>query len=195
MTGLLEETALQTMPLARFADALAAATPAPGGSASVAVPAALAAGLVAMSARLTAQSVPFDGLAYELEAVAAEADRLRAELLELVEADARAFDRVLAARRAGDGAKIQAAYAGAVEPALRASAASRRVLELAGEVAARGSRHVASDAGVAAAFAAASLEAAAIVVEHELAAVEDEDVRRACRRELAVARGLASRPD
>lgn len=45
MTVTHEETGLEAMPMSRFAEALAAATPAPGGSCATAVPGALAAGL------------------------------------------------------------------------------------------------------------------------------------------------------
>ena len=67
MTGLLEETELTTMSVTRFAEALAAASPAPGGGCAAAVPGALAAGLVAVTARLSAQSDPFSDLAYDME--------------------------------------------------------------------------------------------------------------------------------
>ena len=84
MTALLEETELQTMSPARFAEALAA-------------------GLVAMVARLSAESDPFSDLSYDLELVASEADRLRAELLDLLDEDfrsARARDAQAARRQA-----------------------------------------------------------------------------------------------
>jgi len=175
MTSLLEETEFQSMPLTRFA-------PLPG---------AVAAGLVAMAARLTVQSDPFSDRAFEMDAVAREADRLRAELLGLVEEDADAFERVMAARRGGDSAEIQLAYAEAVEPPRRMCADSRRVLELASAVAERGHPHVAADAGVAAIFAQASLAAAALMVESELGPVNDDDYRSACICEVQAARSRA----
>ena len=200
MTGPVGETELQTMSVTRFAEALAAATPVPGGSCAAAVPGALAAGLVAMTARLSAQSDPFSDLAYDMEDVATEADRLRSELLDLVDEDASAFGRVLAARRrrnqtaeqrASRLREVQRAYRAAVEPPLRVCGRSLRVLELAFEVAERGNPNAASDAGVAAVFAAASLEAAAINVEIELGPVDDEDFRLACFREAEDARDQA----
>jgi len=175
MTSLLEETEFQSMPLTRFA-------PLPG---------AVAAGLVAMAARLTVQSNPFSDLAYEMDGVAREADGLRAELLGLVGEDADAFERVMAARRGGDRAEVQLAYAAAVEPPLRTCAESLRVLELAAAVAERGHPHVAADAGVAAIFAEASLAAAALVVEFELGSVDDDDYRGACIGEVQAARSRA----
>ncbi|HUZ15101.1 MAG TPA: cyclodeaminase/cyclohydrolase family protein [Gaiellaceae bacterium] len=176
MTSLLAETEFQLMPLTRFA-------PLPG---------AVAAGLVAMAARLTVQSDPFSDRAFEMDGVAKEADRLRAELLGLVDEDAEAFERVMAARRGGDSAEIQLAYAGAVEPARRTCADSLRVLELVAAVAERGHPHVAADAGVAAIFAEASLAAAALVVEFELGPVDGDDYRSACISEVQAARSRGS---
>jgi formiminotetrahydrofolate cyclodeaminase len=197
MTALLEETELRTMSLTRFAEELAAATPAPGGSTAAAVPSALAAGLVATAARLSARSDPFSELAYDMEAVAGEADRLRAELLDLVDEDAEAFDRVMEARRltgrtpeqrAARSREVQRAYKAAVEPPLRVCELSLRVLELAGEVLERGNPNTASDAGVAALFAAASLEAAALNAEIELGPVDDEGFRSVRLRDVQAAR-------
>lgn len=166
MTGLLEETEVQTTSLRRLAEALTAAAPAPGRSCAAAVPGAVGAGLVAMAA-----------LADGMEAVASEADRLRAELLGLVDEDADACDRVMAARRLPSGTpeerasrswEVQRAYRTAVESPLRVCSRSLRALELAAEVVERGSPNAASDAAVAALFAAASFEAAALNVELEL---------------------------
>lgn len=175
MTSLLAETEFQTMPLTRFAP----------------VPGAVAAGLVAMAARLTVQSDPFSDLAFEMDGVARDADRLRAELLSLVGKDADAFERVMDARRSRDNGEIQRAYAEAVEPPLRACVESLRVLELATAVAERGHPQVAADAGVAAIFAEASLAAAALVVEFELGPVDDDDYRSACICEVQAARSRA----
>jgi formiminotetrahydrofolate cyclodeaminase len=201
MTGLLEETDFQTMPVAQFAEALAAATPTPGGSCAAAVPGALAAGLVAMAARLSAQSDPFSDLDYEMEAVASEADRLRAELLDLVDEDADAFDRVMAARRLPNQTldrrtsrlrEVQRAYRAALEPSSGVCSRSLRVLELAAEVVERGNPNVASDGGVAAVFAAASLEAAALNIEIGLGPVDDEDFSAARTRDAQAARRQAA---
>jgi formiminotetrahydrofolate cyclodeaminase len=193
MTALLEETGLRTASLAGFAEALASASPAPGGSSAAAVPGILAAGLVGMVARLSAESDPFSDLAFDLDALAGEADGLRAELLGLLEDDATAFDRVMAARRLPDEAAAQEAYRAAVEPCLGVCRRSLRVLELAADVAEHGNPNAAADAGVAALLAAASVEAAALSAELELGAVADEDVRSARADELRAARAAAAR--
>lgn len=174
--------------LADFAAALASVSPSPGGSCASAVPAALAAALVAMVARQTTASDPFTDVAFELEPVAVEADDVRVELLAVAERDVRAFERVITARRAARTDEIQPAYRAALEPPLRVCELSLRVLELAVAVAERGHPYAAPDAGAAALFAAAALESAALSVQLELTAIDDDEFRAACTRQVAHAR-------
>lgn len=164
--------------LAGFLQELSSGAATPGGGSASALAGALAAGLAAMVARNTGG----------LDEVVAEADRLRAELEELVDADAAAFAAVMSAFRLpkeSDGQKaersaaIQAAYRGAVEPPLGVCERSARVLELAAEVAERGNPNAVSDAGVAALLAASALEGAALNVEINLGSIRDEEYRRA----------------
>jgi len=177
--------------LADFAAALASVNPSPGGSCASAVPAALAAALVAMVARQTAASDPFADLAEDMESVAVEADALRAELLGAVEEDITAFERVISARRAASSREIPAAYRAAVQPPLHVCELSLRVLELSVDVAERGHPYTAPDAGGAAVFAAAALESAALSVQLELSAVDDEGFRAARIGEVVRARSRA----
>lgn len=191
MTVLNEETRLETMSLASFAGELANARPTPGGSTASALPAALAAGLVAMIARLSAAGDPFGDLAFDMDDVAREADELRAELLDLPDEDAAAFERVIAARRAARLEEVQRAYENAVLPPLRVCRLSLRVLELAVDVTARGDPHTAADAGVAVLFAAASIEAAGVTIEAYLPPIESQAFRRARRSDLDAVRARA----
>ena len=69
-------------PLERFLERLASAEPAPGGGSAAAVTAAVAAGLVAMAARLS------DGRLDDADAIAATADGLRRRALALADDDA-----------------------------------------------------------------------------------------------------------
>lgn len=188
-----ETTSLHDLSLAGFAAALASVEPSPGGSAAVSVPAALAAGLVAMVARLTVACAPFSDVAFEMDAVGREADELRAQLLDLPDADAGAFQHVITARRLSRGTpeqqhlrrrEVQRAYEKAVEPPLHVCRLSLRVLELAAQVAERGHPHAAADTEVAELFAAASIEAASQAAEIYLIPVENESFRSACREEL-----------
>ena len=177
---------LQDMTLTTFGEALASSAATPGGGCAAALTGALAAGLAAMVARSTAASDKFVDRTDEMNAVAAEADGLRSELLSLVDADAAAFDQVMAAFRlpketpeeqAARSEAIQAGYKAAVDPPLRVCTKSVRVLELAVRVAERGNPNAASDAGVAALLAAAALEGAAMNVEINLGSIKDESFR------------------
>lgn len=170
-------TDFRDLSLAAFADALASDSATPGGGSASALAGALAASLVAMVAHMT------EGL----EAVAAEADAAREELLALVDEDARAFDQVMAAFRlpketdadkAARSAAIQRGYEAATEPPARLCARALRVLELAAEVAARGNPNAVSDAGVAALLAHGALQGAALNVRINVGSIRDEAFRR-----------------
>jgi len=189
-------TDLQEMPLTAFAEALASSAPTPGGGCAAALSGALAAGLAAMVARATAGSEKFADRADEMNEAAAEADRLRSELLSLVDADAAAFDQVMAAFRmpketpdqqAARSQAIQDGYRAAVEPPLRVCTHSVRVLELAVQVAEQGNPNAVSDAGVAALLASAALEGAALNVEINLGSIKDGAFRAARADEVRIA--------
>ena len=162
--------------VAAFLEELSSGAATPGGGCAAALGGALAAGLVAMVARNTGG----------MDEIAAEADRLRGALEELVDADAAAFEQVMAAfrlpkvtdeQKAERSAAIQAAYKGAVDPPLAVCERAWQVLELAAVVAERGNPNAASDAGVAALLAASALEGAALNVEINLGAIKDEGYR------------------
>ena len=177
---------LHELTLSRFTESLASGAPTPGGGSASALSGALAAGLVAMVARNTAANPDFADRAGELEEIAADAERLRAELLGLVDEDAAAFDRVMAAFRlpkdtdelkAARSREIQAGYRAAVEAPLRVCRDALAVLTLADRIAERGNPNAASDAGVAALLAASALEGAALNVDINLGAIKDESFR------------------
>jgi methenyltetrahydrofolate cyclohydrolase len=174
--------------LAGFLDELASGAPTPGGGCVAALSGALAAGLVAMVARNTAGSAAFADRAASMNDVAAEADGLRRELEELVDADAAAFEQVMAAfrlpketaeQKAERSRAIQDGYKAAVEPPLLVCRQARRVLELAALAVEQGNPNAVSDAGVAALLAASALEGAALNVEINLGSIKDDDYRTA----------------
>lgn len=178
--------------LADFLAELSSGDATPGGGCAAALSGALAAGLVAMVARNSGG----------LDDVAAEADGLRGRLEELIDADAAAFERVMAAfglpketdeQKAERRATVQAAYKGAVEPPLAVCAAACRVLALAAVVAEQGNRNAISDAGVAALLAATAVDSAALNVDINLAAIKDEIYRAASAKAVGEARTNSAR--
>ncbi len=173
----------QEMSLSGFGGALASTAPTPGGGSASALSGALAAGLVAMVARGTAASKRHADRADEMNAIADESDRLRVELLDLVDEDASAFDQVMAAFRlpketpaeqSARAEEIQKSYEAAVEPPMSVCLRSLRILELALQVAENGKPNAVSDAGVAALLASTALEGAALNVRINLSSIDDE---------------------
>jgi formiminotetrahydrofolate cyclodeaminase len=135
----------------------------------------------------------FAGRSAEMGEIAAEGDRLKDDLLALVDEDAEAFDRVMDAFRLPKetpeeqetrSAAIQQAYSGATDPPLRVCVLSVRVLELAAAVAVRGNPNAVSDAGVAALLAATALEGGALNVRINLGSIKDEELRTTREREV-----------
>jgi glutamate formiminotransferase/formiminotetrahydrofolate cyclodeaminase len=179
-------TSFRGATLAGFLEELSSGAATPGGGCASALSGALAAGLVAMVARNTAGSATFADRAASMDQIAAEADRLRGELEELIDADAAAFEQVMAAfrlprdtpqQKAERSQEIQDGYKAAVDPPLVACRHALRVLELAALVAEQGSPNAVSDAGVAALLAASALDGAALNVEINLGSIKDDDYR------------------
>src|SRR5262245_1681289 len=83
--------------LGDFLEALASGESTPGGGAAAALTGAMGAALVAMVCRLTLGRPRYAEVAPLMEESAAEADRLRGELLALADADAEAYQAFSAA--------------------------------------------------------------------------------------------------
>jgi formiminotetrahydrofolate cyclodeaminase len=153
-------------PLERFLDQLASDEPAPGGGSAAAVTAAMAAGLVAMAARLSATRVD------DADGIAETADGIRRRALTLADEDAAIYGRVLAAyRRPRDDDPV--GRRGEIRAALEAaSAVPLEVGSLAAEAAVLGARLVEAgnpnlegDANAAVELGRAAARAAARLIE------------------------------
>jgi len=182
-------------PLAQFLVELSSSSPVPGGGAVAALAGSLAASLVSMVANLTCGKRGYEGVESEMHEVQAAAEELRDRLTELIEEDIAAFKAVMAAYRLP---KEGPTRPGEIEEALKRACAvpdetaehCMKTLELAGIVAERGNRNAVSDAGAAAALAAAGLEVALLNVEINLRSIGDEGFKREYQRrqeELAAA--------
>jgi formiminotetrahydrofolate cyclodeaminase len=165
-------------------DELAGPVP-PGGGSALAFTVAMAAALVRMSARASAESWDDAG------GVAAQADALRARAAPLAQLDADVYDQALAVR---DGAaalppekrdwEIGKAFTAAAEPPLEIARVAADVAELALAVALSGEPRIRPDAVAAATLAAAVARAAVAIVEANLTALEG-DTRVTEAEELA----------
>lgn len=155
---------LSEAPLGEFLDGVASRTPAPAAGAVAAVTVASAASLVAMAARF-AQDAHGD----DSSESAAEAERVREEVLALGQADGEAYGAVLEALRVPRSQpqrqeRIDHALEGATEIPLRIARAGSQVGALAARLVREGNPSLAADAQAAALLAQGATAAAASLV-------------------------------
>ena len=177
--------------LTGFLDEVAAETPAPGGGSVAAVVVSLAAGLAAMTARLSREH--WEGAPGAI----AQAEALRLRVTPLAQEDAEAYEAVLAAMRTPRelepevrNALIGETLSRAADVPLRIAEAAADVAALGAELAERGNPNLRGDAAAAALLAEAGARVAANLVEVNLATTE-EDERIGHARELATAAAAA----
>jgi methenyltetrahydrofolate cyclohydrolase len=163
------------MRVGEFLDQLADARPDPGGGSAAAVAVALAAALCAMTAELSARQLA------DSPRLAADARGLLRWAAPLAQADADAYGGVLAARREpgqpggpSRAERVSAALARATEVPLEVAGLGDRVAALAADIAGRGNPAVRGDALTAARLAAAAAQAAAALVQINLAGAPDD---------------------
>jgi formiminotetrahydrofolate cyclodeaminase len=170
-------------PVERFLDRIASAEPAPAGGSVAAVAVAMAAGLVAMAARL-AHEWP------KASEVVERAEALRSKMATLALADEDAYAKVTEAMRLptdspSRDAELAVALSGAADVPLAVAEAAAEVAVLAALVAQEGNERLRGDALVAAELAEAGVRGAAELVAINLAGREDPRVGRA--KDLAAA--------
>jgi len=178
-------------------DAVAAQRPAPGGGCSAAWASAFGAGLVEMAASFTLARPKYAGVHRRMADVRQEAKVLRKQLVELAEADAEAYEPVIAAMRMPERhplreRKLEEARSKAAEVPLATAEAAAAVAGHAAEVARVGNEHLTGDAITAALLAEAGCRAAARLVEINLVGRVDE---RQARANEAIRRAAAARDE
>jgi methenyltetrahydrofolate cyclohydrolase len=152
--------------LGQFLGLVASREAAPGGGAVAAVTVSLAAGLVAMAARLSSAQVS------DSAALTTEADGIRIRAARLADDDADAYREVLtaysAARQAGSATHAEPAVRSALERAARVpldvSALGARAAALGARLVLEGNPRLRGDAATAVAIAHAAVHAAARLV-------------------------------
>jgi formiminotetrahydrofolate cyclodeaminase len=206
---------LLALPLGELLARLASDAPAPAGGALAAIAAAGAAAMVEMGANLTCARERYAAYWPEMEVVRGRAQELRAELVELVAEDGRAYAGVIEALRLpqdDDAARdrrrgaLDAATLAAAGPPARILAAAAELAELAAAVAERGNVNLVGDATTAAVIAESAGRAAAMLVEIDagmsrapgaaelLQAARADSVRAADARTRALAAADMRRP-
>jgi formiminotetrahydrofolate cyclodeaminase len=185
---------LVDLSIREFSERLASSEPAPGGGSASAAAGAMAAGLAAMVERLTIGREKYAAHQDEMEKVLAQAERLRGQMLALVDADTVAYQNVMAAYRLPKGdAEQQAARKSAVQEALlhaadiplAAAEAAVQILNLAALASQHGNKNAASDAAVSALLAHAALHGAARNVRINLEMIDNKEFGAAAELRLS----------
>lgn len=183
-----DSTQLTDLPIHAFLERLGSSDPVPGGGSAAALAAAMGAALVAMVAELTIGRPAYAEHDETIRKLRFDALDRRAELLELAQQDADAYDVVVRARhlpkesdaeRTARSEALEAAMFDAARIPLRAAVVAGEVLDLAERIAPIGNRNAASDAGVAAQLAAAGLRGALLNVRINLPYLADDEPMRA----------------
>ena len=162
-----------------FLDAVAQASPAPGGGTSAAVATAVGAGLVEMTARLSRNGEAAD-----------QARTLRAQAVELAEEELTSYTPVL---EADTSAERSAALTVASEPPARIAETAAEVAELGLSVAASASEAMRGDALTGVMLAEAAAAAAARLVWINVGTSSAHERAHAAARRAAAARLAAPR--
>jgi len=166
----------------RFLDELARGNPTPGGGSASAYAGAMAAGLVAMVARLTIGKKKYANVENQMWPIIDQAEVLRTELTEAVQKDAEAFDAILAANRLPkitaeqQTARLQAieqATIHAAEVPLHVARNAVSIMELALRVSRIGNLNAISDVGTAAMLAIAAIKGAGLNIRTNLKSLQD----------------------
>jgi formiminotetrahydrofolate cyclodeaminase len=167
IAGMPSRTSYLGRGLGEFLDLVAAREAAPGGGAVTAVTVSLAAGLVAMAARLSERQLP------DSTALADEADRIRRRAADLAGEDADAYRAVIAAsteaatrHSAGwDGDdEVRSAFERASAVPLEITTVGARTATLGARLAAEGNPRLRGDAATAVLLAEAAVRSAAELV-------------------------------
>jgi len=159
-------------------DELASSSPTPGGGSAAALAGTLAAALVAMVARLTIGRKAYAGVAAQASGILAEAEQLRAELRQLVDEDALAYEGVSRAYKIpkNDPGRVQSideALLAAARPPAEVVKRGRRLLALAQTIEQIGNKNAVSDARVAAMLAKTAIDGATENVNANLSGMTD----------------------
>ncbi len=170
-------------PSDNFLEALAAATPTPGGGSAAAYAGGMGAALVAMVARLTIGKKKYADVEDQMKEILNQAERLRLELTGAVAEDSAAFEGVIGAfKLPKDTPELGKTRMEAIERAtliasqvpLTVARKSVSVMALAERVVALGNLNAISDGATAAAMANAALTSAGYNVRINLAGLGDK---------------------
>jgi len=175
---------LTDKPVTDFLDDLASNLPAPGGGSVAALSGALGAALVSMVCNLTLGKKGYEGVQADIEALLAQSEALRHEMVGLLEADVAAYTAYSQTakmpkdtdeQKAVRATAMQVALKNATMPPMHIAEAAVKIMDLCMPAAEKGNKWAVSDAGVAVLMAEAALRAAALNVLINLGTIKDQD--------------------
>ena len=170
-----------------FLDRTASDEPTPGGGSVAALVGALGAALGCMVCRFTVGKKKFKDVEEEVKGILERCEKLREELRGLIQADIDAYQKVSAAyamprktpeEKEARSKAIKEALKEALEIPMKVAEDSLEVLRHARRLAEIGNPNLIGDAGCAAAFALAALEAACVLAKGNLSWIKDEELTR-----------------
>lgn len=164
--------------LRRYIEDLAAKLPAPGGGSAAALLGAVGAALISMVSNFTLGKEKFKDVEGDVRAILEESERLRGRLLQLVDEDVSAYEKVSKAFKLPKGPErdreVERALKEATSVPLEVLKNSFKVLELASELVDKGNPALVTDVGIAAVAARAAMESALFNIEINLKWMHDE---------------------
>jgi glutamate formiminotransferase/formiminotetrahydrofolate cyclodeaminase len=176
-----------------FLDALASATPTPGGGSAAAYCGAAGAALVAMVARLTVGRKKYAAVAEQMQAMLTLAEDLRQRLSQAIDGDAAAFNAVMAAfklpkdtpeQEQARVAAIESAALKAAQVPLEVAGMAVQVMDLAVQAVSLGNQNAISDGATGAGMAQAALTGAGYNVRINLVGISDRQAASRMLEEL-----------
>jgi glutamate formiminotransferase len=188
-----DSKSLVKMNLREFCNETASDSPAPGGGSVAALMGALGASLGAMVANLSAGKRGWDNKLDYFSDCAVKAQKLKDELLALVDEDTKAFNRVMDAfglpkgsddEREMRAAALESATKYAAEIPLKVMETAAKSYELLAEMAEKGNPASVSDVGVGASATRACIDGAALNVRINLAQLKDEKFKSSLQEKV-----------
>jgi len=179
----IEMKKLVDMDIKSFLDEVASESPAPGGGSVAALAGALGAALSAMVCNLTLNKEKYASVHDEIEEVLERCEHTRDRLLDIVDKDTEAFNRVMDALKLPKTTeeekrirknKLQEAFKGAALVPLETARLCAEIIEVTKTVAQKGNQSSITDAVVSALMAEAGFKAAILNVKINLASIKDK---------------------
>ena len=174
---------LADLKITEFLDKTASGTAVPGGGSVAALNASLAASLIEMVANLTIGKKKYESVDEEMQAIAALASEMRAELVQSIDKDAAAYNEVMTAFKMSKESEpeieqrsraIQQGLKNAASVPLSVARDAYKIMALAGKVIQKGNKNAVTDGAVGVMTARTAALAALFNVKINLSSIKDE---------------------